>query len=83
MVNAGAKLCREENVDVILTVGGGSVIDCGKAITVAAYYEGDFWDIIEKRQKYKKHSRIWKSSTVFRNFIGVRHSTILSSSLCK
>jgi len=37
----GAKLVRENNVDLILAVGGGSVIDCAKGISVASYYEGD------------------------------------------
>ena len=37
----GGKLVRENNVDLILAVGGGSVIDCAKAISVSAYCEGD------------------------------------------
>ncbi len=39
----GAKLVRENNVDLILAVGGGSTIDCAKAISVSAYCEGDPW----------------------------------------
>lgn len=39
----GAKLVREHGVHLILAVGGGSVIDCAKAISVAAYAEGDAW----------------------------------------
>ena len=42
----GVKLCRENNVDVILAAGGGSVIDCAKAIAGCAGTEGDAWDII-------------------------------------
>ena len=37
----GGKLVRDNNVDLILAVGGGSVIDCAKAISVSAYCEGD------------------------------------------
>lgn len=37
----GGKLVRDNNVDLILGVGGGSVIDCAKAISVSAYCEGD------------------------------------------
>jgi len=37
----GAKLVRDNNVDLILAVGGGSVIDCSKAISLSAYCEGD------------------------------------------
>ena len=45
-VTAGAEICRRERVDVLLAVGGGSVIDCAKYIGAAAYYEGDAWDIL-------------------------------------
>ena len=40
----GARLVRENNVDLILAVGGGSVIDCAKGISVSAYCEGDPWE---------------------------------------
>ena len=40
----GARLVRENNVDLILGVGGGSVIDCSKAISVSAYCNGDPWE---------------------------------------
>jgi alcohol dehydrogenase YqhD (iron-dependent ADH family) len=39
----GAELVRKNNVDLILAIGGGSVIDCAKAISVSAYCEGDSW----------------------------------------
>ena len=39
----GGRLVRENNVDLILAVGGGSVIDCSKAISVSAYAKGDPW----------------------------------------
>lgn len=42
-VMEGAVLVRENNVDLILAVGGGSVIDCAKAISVSAYCVGDTW----------------------------------------
>ncbi|MDB5056027.1 MAG: NADH-dependent butanol dehydrogenase [Bacilli bacterium] len=45
-VNKGIALCRENNIDLILAVGGGSVIDCAKAIAIGAKYEGNVWDII-------------------------------------
>lgn len=40
----GAKLAKENQVDLILGVGGGSVMDCCKAISIAARYDGDVWD---------------------------------------
>ena len=39
----GARLVRENGVDLILAVGGGSTIDCAKGISVSAYCEGDPW----------------------------------------
>lgn len=39
----GARLVRENGIDLILAVGGGSVIDCAKAVSVAAYCDGDAW----------------------------------------
>lgn len=53
-VNAGAKLCKEHGVDFVLAVGGGSVLDCAKAICAAAYYDGDAWDIITDPAKITK-----------------------------
>lgn len=40
----GARLARENHVDLILGVGGGSVMDCCKAISMAAVYDGDLWE---------------------------------------
>ncbi|MDO4265535.1 MAG: iron-containing alcohol dehydrogenase [Eubacteriales bacterium] len=39
----GARLVRENQIDLILAVGGGSVIDCSKGISLSAYCEGDPW----------------------------------------
>ena len=44
LVYKGIELCRCENVDFILAIGGGSVIDSAKAIAAGCLYEGDFWD---------------------------------------
>lgn len=42
----GVKLCKEHHIDVILSIGGGSVLDCSKAIAGSAFYDGDPWEII-------------------------------------
>ncbi len=44
LVYEGIELCKKENVDFILAVGGGSTIDSAKAIAAGTVYEGDFWD---------------------------------------
>ena len=43
-VQEGARLARECGADMILAVGGGSVMDCCKAVSLAARYDGDIWD---------------------------------------
>ncbi len=49
----GVRLCKEHKVDVILAVGGGSVLDCSKAIAAGACYDGDPWDLITYKVKAK------------------------------
>lgn len=44
LVYEGIELCKKENVDFILAVGGGSTIDSAKAIAMGAVHDGDFWD---------------------------------------
>lgn len=53
-VEKGAKLCKEHKIDVILAVGGGSVIDCCKAISAAACYDGEAWDLITHKAPTEK-----------------------------
>lgn len=50
LVFEGIDLCRKEKVDFILALGGGSVIDSGKAIALGVKYDGDFWDFYEGKE---------------------------------
>lgn len=43
-IREGIAICKQENIDFILSVGGGSCIDSSKAIALGALYDGDFWD---------------------------------------
>lgn len=45
-VRKGAKLCKENAIDMVLAVGGGSVIDCAKVTAAGAKYDGDAWDLV-------------------------------------
>jgi len=54
LVREGIKICRENKLDFILAVGGGSVIDSAKAIGVGTVYDGDVWDFYtDKAQPVK------------------------------
>ena len=44
LVYEGIELCKKENVDFILAVGGGSTIDSAKGMAIGALFDGDFWD---------------------------------------
>jgi len=50
-VREGVRLCRENDVKFILGVGGGSVIDCIKAISMGVNYQGDAWDFYIRKAK--------------------------------
>ncbi|PKM49908.1 MAG: NADH-dependent alcohol dehydrogenase [Firmicutes bacterium HGW-Firmicutes-7] len=54
LVRQGIELCKEEKIDFILAVGGGSVIDSAKAIAVGVFHDGDVWDFYSKKAKPKK-----------------------------
>ena len=58
LVYEGIKLVKENNIDFILAVGGGSVIDSSKAIGMGAMYDGDFWDIYMGKYKPTKTLKV-------------------------
>lgn len=45
----GVEICKNEGIDVLLAVGGGSVIDCTKLIAAGAKYDGDAWDLVTRK----------------------------------
>lgn len=49
----GVRMCKQHNIDVILSVGGGSVLDCSKAIAGGAKYDGEPWDLITYKAETK------------------------------
>lgn len=63
-VREGAKICKENNIDVVLAVGGGSTVDCAKAIAAAACYSGDAWDLVLDKSKVTKALPIFVVLTV-------------------
>lgn len=45
-VRRGVELCRKDDIDMVLAIGGGSTIDCAKVVAAGAKYDGDPWDIV-------------------------------------
>lgn len=54
LVHEGVELCKKENVELILAVGGGSAIDSGKAIAMGVYHSGDIWEVYDSGQAIEK-----------------------------
>ena len=53
-VRSGINKCREHEVDFVLAAGGGSVIDCAKAIAFGTLYNGDPWDVYLLKDQAKE-----------------------------
>lgn len=52
-VRKGVDICKAEGIEFLLAVGGGSVIDCTKAIAAGAKFDGDAWDLVTKKAPVK------------------------------
>ncbi len=46
-VRKGVCICRQEKIEVLVPIGGGSTIDCAKAVAAGAFYDGDPWDLVK------------------------------------
>ncbi|MCR3757654.1 NADH-dependent butanol dehydrogenase BdhB [Clostridium felsineum] len=53
-VKKGIDICKENGVELVLAIGGGSAIDCAKVVAAGCDYEGDPWDIVLDGSKIKK-----------------------------
>jgi hypothetical protein len=54
LVRKGIEICKKENINFVLAVGGGSVIDSSKAIAAGMKYEGDVWELYEGKGTLKE-----------------------------
>jgi alcohol dehydrogenase YqhD (iron-dependent ADH family) len=54
LVREGVTIAKENKINLVLAVGGGSVLDSAKAIAVGYFYKGDTWKIYTKVAKVKK-----------------------------
>jgi len=51
LVRKGIALCREHHIDLVLALGGGSVIDTSKGIAMGVYQEADPWEVIVEQKE--------------------------------
>ena len=52
-VRRGVELCHQNDVQMVLAIGGGSTIDCAKVVAAGAKYDGDAWDLVIKPELIK------------------------------
>jgi len=63
-VREGVEICRKNGVEVVIAVGGGSVIDCAKAVAVGAMDDGEVWDFFEQKRAADRALPIGAVSTL-------------------
>jgi alcohol dehydrogenase YqhD (iron-dependent ADH family) len=78
-VKKGITLCREHDIDLVLGVGGGSVIDCSKTIAAGVYYPGDVWDLFIKKATIKKALPIGSVLTLAASASEMNASAVISN----
>jgi len=78
-VKKGIAICRKNDIDFILAVGGGSVIDCSKAIAAGVYYQGDVWDLFIKRAVVEKTLPIGTVLTLAATASEMNASSVISN----
>ncbi len=78
-VREGVKICKENQINFILAVGGWSVIDCWKAVALATYYDGDARDIFQGKWKCKKSIPIWTILTLSATGSEMNPYTVISN----
>ncbi|MDD7383296.1 MAG: iron-containing alcohol dehydrogenase [Peptoniphilaceae bacterium] len=79
----GIEIAKENEVDFILAVGGGSVIDCSKLIAAGFFLENDPWDIVIKKEKVKKALPIGAVLTISATGSEMDNSSVITNTQTK
>lgn len=78
-VRKGIEICRSKQIDLLLPIGGGSTIDCAKAIAVGTFYDGDAWDIVKDNSLITKALPIVSVLTVAATGSEMDSSAVISN----
>ncbi|MEG0034668.1 MAG: iron-containing alcohol dehydrogenase [Bacilli bacterium] len=78
-VKKGVDICKIANVELILAVGGGSVIDCAKLVAAGCFYENDAWDLVLNPLLIKKALPIITVLTIAATGSEMDHIAVLSN----
>ena len=63
-VRAGVEICKKEGIEFIVSIGGGSTLDCSKAISCGAFSDGDPWDLVIHNDRIGRHLPIFDVITL-------------------
>lgn len=74
----GIELCRANNIDMLLAIGGGSVIDTAKSIAAGVCYDGDVWDLIEDSSKIRAAKPVYTVLTLSATGSEMNKNAVLS-----
>lgn len=80
LVYEGIELCKKENINFILAIGGGSAIDSAKAIAIGALYHGDFWDLFDYKVTVKEALKVGTILTIPAAGSEASESTVITKS---
>ena len=78
LVREGILLCRREHIDMVLAVGGGSVIDTAKAVAAGTCYDGDVWDLVEDSSRIQASLPIYTVLTLSATGSEMNKNAVLS-----
>ncbi len=75
----GIEICKRENIEAILAVGGGSVVDSVKAIAGGVFFDGDFWQVFQRKARVKKALPIFVVLTLSATGSEMNPSTVITN----
>lgn len=74
----GIEICRANDIDMLLAIGGGSVIDTAKSIAAGVCYDGDVWDLIEDSSKIRAAKPVYTVLTLSATGSEMNKNAVLS-----